>query len=114
MISLPSITSLIEFCNFMEDLPNFDKAAYEYAVDRNSPLTKPPGALGDLENLGIWYASWSGTAELKLEAPQVVIFAGNHGVTANFGISTFPAEVTEQMVFNFRAGGAAINQLAGV
>ena len=90
------------------------EAAYEQAVDRNSQLTKPPGALGDLENLGIWYASWFGTAKLKLEAPQVVIFAGNHGVTANFDISKFPAEVTEQMVFNFRAGGAAINQLSSV
>ena len=114
MTNLPSLTSLTEFRNFMEELPNFDKAAYEQAVDRNSQLTKPPGALGDLENLGIWYASWFGTAKLKLEAPQVVIFAGNHGVTANFDISKFPAEVTEQMVFNFRAGGAAINQLSNV
>ena len=114
MTNLTSLTSLTEFRNFMEELPNFDKAAYEQAVDRNSQLTKPPGALGDLENLGIWYASWFGTAKLKLEAPQVVIFAGNHGVTANFDISKFPAEVTEQMVFNFRAGGAAINQLSSV
>ena len=112
MTVLPLLTSLNEFRNFMEELPNSNKVAYEQAVDRNSQLTKPPGALGDLENLAIWYASWSGTAKLKLEAPQVVIFAGNHGVTANFGISKFPSEVTEQMVFNFRAGGAAINQLS--
>ena len=112
MTVLPLLTSLNEFRNFMEELPNSNKVAYEQAVDRNSQLTKPPGALGDLENLAIWYASWSGTAKLKLEAPQVVIFAGNHGVTANFGVSKFPSEVTEQMVFNFRAGGAAINQLS--
>ena len=46
-----------------------------------------------------------------MERPQVIIFAANHGVTAR-GVSAFPAEVTAQMVGNFRAGGAAINQLA--
>jgi len=74
-------------------------------------LTKPPGALGRLEDLAIWYAGWRGVARPELMSPQVIIFAGNHGVTAQ-GVSAFPAEVTVQMVANFRAGGAAINQLA--
>ena len=81
------------------------------AVARNAQLTKPPGALGRLEDLAIWYAGWRGDAQPQMNAPQVIVFAGNHGVAAR-GVSAFPAEVTAQMVANFQAGGAAVNQLA--
>lgn len=97
----------------LAELPGADLAARRAAEARNGQLTKPPGALGRLEALAIWYAGWRGTAQPALNAPQVVIFAGNHGVTAQ-GVSAFPAEVTAQMVANFEAGGAAINQLAAV
>jgi nicotinate-nucleotide--dimethylbenzimidazole phosphoribosyltransferase len=74
-------------------------------------LTKPPGALGRLEDLALWVAGWQGTGRPRIAAPQVLIFAGNHGVCAQ-GVSAFPPEVTVQMVANFKAGGAAINQLS--
>ncbi|NVO24850.1 nicotinate-nucleotide--dimethylbenzimidazole phosphoribosyltransferase [Donghicola mangrovi] len=88
-------------------------AAQAEASARNDVLTKPPGALGRLEDLAIWYASWRGDARPQITAPQVIVFAGNHGVVAQ-GISAFPAEVTVQMVANFERGGAAINQLANL
>lgn len=88
-----------------------DAAASAAAEARNGQLTKPPGALGRLEAAAIWYAGWRGTATPRIEAPQVIVFAGNHGVAAR-GVSAFPAEVTAQMVANFEAGGAAVNQLA--
>ena len=81
------------------------------AQERNNQLTKPPGALGRLEDIAIWYAAWTGEVAPKIVAPQIVIFAGNHGVVTQ-GVSAFPQEVTSQMVANFRSGGAAINQLA--
>ncbi|SEW22091.1 nicotinate-nucleotide-dimethylbenzimidazole phosphoribosyltransferase [Cognatiyoonia koreensis] len=88
-----------------------DSDAIAGANQRNGQLTKPPGALGRLEDLAIWYAGWRGNPKPTLEHPQVVIFAGNHGVCAQ-GVSAFPAEVTAQMVANFEHGGAAINQLS--
>lgn len=95
----------------LQDLPAPDAAARSAATTRNGQLTKPPGSLGRLEDLAIWMAGWQGTDRPHVIAPQVIIFAGNHGITAR-GVSAFPAAVTEQMVLNFQAGGAAINQLS--
>ncbi len=106
-----SFTTLAEFRAILNDLPAADAAARTGAEARNSHLTKPPGALGRLEDLAIWYAGWRGDAKPALTAPQIIIFAGNHGVCAQ-GVSAFPPEVTAQMVMNFQHGGAAINQLA--
>lgn len=88
-----------------------NETALEGARARNAMLTKPPAALGRLEDLAIWYAGWVGDEKPSINAPQVIVFAGNHGVTSQ-GVSAFPAEVTVQMVANFEAGGAAINQLS--
>ena len=103
--------SLAEFAARLADMPGPDTAARAQAEDRNAQLTKPPGALGRLEDLALWYCAWRGDARPVLAHPQVIVFAGNHGVTER-GVSAFPAEVTAQMVANFQAGGAAINQLA--
>ncbi len=92
-------------------LPVADANAIKAAEARNGVLTKPPGALGQMEQVAIWLAGWHGTAKPRIDRPQIAIFAGNHGVVAQ-GVSAFPAEVTVQMVANFRMGGAAINQLA--
>ncbi|MEM9757064.1 MAG: nicotinate-nucleotide--dimethylbenzimidazole phosphoribosyltransferase [Pseudomonadota bacterium] len=93
--------------------PKPDDRARDAAAARDATLTKPPGSLGRLEEIAVWLAGWQARAIPRLEAAQVVIFAGNHGVAAR-GVSAFPAEVTAQMTANFRAGGAAINQLAGL
>jgi nicotinate-nucleotide--dimethylbenzimidazole phosphoribosyltransferase len=105
------LTTLDAFRAALLVAPPADAAAIEGARARNGQLTKPPGALGRLEDLALWYVGWRGSARPALDRPQIVIFAGNHGVAAR-GVSAFPAEVTVQMVANFRAGGAAINQLA--
>ncbi|GGH30377.1 nicotinate-nucleotide-dimethylbenzimidazole phosphoribosyltransferase [Cribrihabitans marinus] len=108
---LPDLTDLDRFRAALSAAPASDAVARDAAADRNGQLTKPPGALGRLEDLAIWYAGWRGDARPDIKAPQVIVFAGNHGVAAQ-GVSAFPPEVTAQMVQNFQSGGAAINQLA--
>ncbi|MCW9044668.1 MAG: nicotinate-nucleotide--dimethylbenzimidazole phosphoribosyltransferase [Pseudopelagicola sp.] len=104
-------STLDAFRNVLALSGKADQGVVDAAAARNGQLTKPPGALGRLEDMAIWYAGWRGSARPEIAAPQVIVFAGNHGVTAQ-GVSAFPADVTAQMVLNFQHGGAAINQLA--
>jgi nicotinate-nucleotide--dimethylbenzimidazole phosphoribosyltransferase len=108
---MPRFADTAAFRHALSALPPADAVALDAARARDRVLTKPPGALGRLEGLAQWYCGWRGDARARLERPQVVVFAGNHGVAAR-GVSAFPAAVTAQMVANFRAGGAAINQVA--
>ena len=80
---------------------------------REAALTKPPRSLGRLEEVVAWLARWQGRSPPRLNNIEILVFAGNHGVTAK-GVSAYPPEVTAQMVNNFASGGAAINQLAHV
>lgn len=105
------VRSLADIRALLTNLPAPNPEAIAAAEARNGQLTKPPGALGRLEAVAVWMAGWQGTEKPRAANPQIVIFAGNHGVTAK-GVSAFPAEVTVQMVANFAHGGAAINQLA--
>ncbi|MEM6941802.1 MAG: nicotinate-nucleotide--dimethylbenzimidazole phosphoribosyltransferase [Pseudomonadota bacterium] len=110
---LNTFATLAAFRALLADAPIADKAQYEAAAAHNMQLTKPPGALGRLEDLALWYRSWRSGTNAEIVSPQVIVFAGNHGVSAR-GVSAFPAEVTAQMVLNFEHGGAAVNQLARV
>lgn len=102
-----------DIAKFLENLPAADLHAQDAASAREGKLTKPPGALGRLEELSAWCAAWQGRHPAALDNVQILVFAGNHGITAQ-GVSAFPPEVTVQMVANFASGGAAINQLAAV
>ncbi len=102
--------TLDEMRALLKNLPAADGASAAAAHARESTLTKPAGALGRLEDLVAWMASWQGRYPPRLDRPRVCVFAGNHGVVAR-GVSAYPADVTQQMVRNFIAGGAAINQL---
>lgn len=73
--------------------------------------TKPLGALGQLETLALRIGQILGSTQPALQAPQLVVFAADHGLAAR-GVSAYPSDVTWQMVQNFLAGGAAVSVLA--
>lgn len=95
----------------LDELPGANESARQAALERQAQLTKPPGSLGRLEEIAVFFAGWHGTDRPDVTQARAIVFAGNHGVVAR-GVSAYPAAVTAQMVDNFRAGGAAINALA--
>jgi nicotinate-nucleotide--dimethylbenzimidazole phosphoribosyltransferase len=89
-----------------------DEAARAEALALSDRLTKPPGALGQLEELGAQLAAIAGACPPPVPEPAVVaVFAADHGVVDE-GVTPWPREVTAQMVANFGRGGAAVNVLA--
>ena len=88
----PAFTTMDAFRALLIDQPQLDAAAQAEAADHNGQLTKPPGSLGRLEDLAIWYRGWRGGARAQIETPQVIVFAGNHGVAAR-GVEKAPWRV---------------------
>ena len=93
-------------------LSNLRTAALTQALQHKlNNKTKPLGSLGRLEALALQLGEILNAESPVLDQPQMVVFAGDHGLTAR-GISAFPSDVSWQMVENFLAGGAAVSVLA--
>jgi nicotinate-nucleotide--dimethylbenzimidazole phosphoribosyltransferase len=102
----------MKIAQILDRIGPLDEVAMAAAVERLNNLIKPPGSLGRLEPLIIQMAGILGAVLPTVAPATVLIFAGDHGVTAE-GVSAYPSDVTPQMVINFLRGGAAINALAG-
>jgi nicotinate-nucleotide--dimethylbenzimidazole phosphoribosyltransferase len=104
------MNGLSEIRRLLAALPEADPEAVRGTRQRERTLTKPEGALGRLEQLTQWLAGWQGRHPPRLRRIAARVFAANHGIVAQ-GVSAYPPAVTAQMVENFAAGGAAVNQL---
>ena len=85
-------------------------AVMDEAQQRLRAQARPAGSLGRLEEMGARLAAMAGTLDVRLERKVIVTCAGDHGVVAE-GVTLFPSEVTQQMVYNFVDGGASVNVL---
>ena len=106
----PGATPFADVRRLFDQMPGPDEAAVRAVRARDRELTKPPGSLGRLEWLVEWLAAWQGKPIPTVDRPLVCVFSASHGVAAR-GVSAYPPEVNRQMLENFAAGGAAINQI---
>lgn len=84
----------------------------QQAQQRSDAQAKPAGSLGQLEAIGAQLAAIAGTTPPPpVEAPALVVAAGDHGVHAQ-GVTPWPQEVTGLMVRALCTEGAAANALA--
>lgn len=96
---------------WLESVQQLNLDAKQQAEQHQLQLTKPTGALGDLEQIAITLASLQSNAHPQVNHPWITIFAGDHGVVEE-NISAYPQAVTRQMLQNFTTGGAAISVIA--
>jgi len=101
---------MTELSTILAQITPLDTRAMAAAETRQGQLTKPPQALGRLESISIRLAGITGNPLPSMARKTIAVMAADHGVVAE-GVSAYPAEVTPQMVYNFIAGGAAINVL---
>ncbi len=90
---------------------HLDHVSQEKATERQAQLTKPTGALGDLEEIAITLAGLQRTEQPNVDHLWISLFAGDHGVMQE-NISAYPQAVTRQMLHNFTTGGASISVIA--
>ena len=101
----------MKFGETVIEIKALDEAAMEAARARHDSLTKPPGSLGQLEEIAVRVCGIREEIPRGLGPGVVILCAADHGVTEE-AVSAYPREVTVQMLANFAAGGAAINVLS--
>lgn len=95
----------------IRSIPSLNSVWRERARKRLREQTRPEGSLGELERYLERLVAIQEKENLSVVRKRVVLFAADHGVEAE-GVSLYPREVTQAMVYNFLSGGATINAFA--
>ncbi|MDG1482592.1 MAG: nicotinate-nucleotide--dimethylbenzimidazole phosphoribosyltransferase [Myxococcota bacterium] len=81
------------------------------AIVRNADLTRPPGSLGQLEDVALKLCGIQGRVHPRCQDRHLLLLAGDHGVCAE-RVSAYRSEVTARMVYQFIAGASAVSAIA--
>jgi len=109
--ALSHTPSFHEIRTLIRELPGPDLAVATMAAAHEAGLSKPIGALGRLEEIAAWIATWQARHPPRLDHPRIAVFAGNHGIAAR-GVSAYRPADTARFVAQAIAGEATINRLA--
>jgi nicotinate-nucleotide--dimethylbenzimidazole phosphoribosyltransferase len=97
------------------DIPPLDHSAEPRLRALIDGKAKPVGALGRLEELAVQIALIRGEAARFSEAACLIIFAGDHGLTAE-GVTAYPSDVSgliAQLVLDGQAGANIMAEQVG-
>ena len=88
-----------------------DGKAMTAAIDRQESLAKPPGSLGQLEELSIRLAGITGQVKAHVDKGCVMVFCADNGV-AEEGVASAPQSVTAAQTMNFTRRLTGVGALA--
>lgn len=91
-----------------EDETRWNEALRQQLLRKLRGKAKPVGAMGRIEDLAVQIGVATGSIEPDLGGARVVVFAGDHGLTAE-GVTAYPSVVTRDIAKLVLDGGAGIN-----
>lgn len=102
---------IIDIPDLLEKAPELDLPAAAAVKDRATKVLRPGGALVRLDTVAVWLAGWQRTDQPRVDNPEVLLFAADHGVTLD-GVSAYPADITAAMCHAVEQGQATVTAFA--